>query len=590
MKAPLLAAAAAILARTPPLRRAQSPSTSPQGASWMRYPAISPDGKTIAFTYKGDIYKVSSAGGTAAPVTTHTANDFMPVWSHDGKQIAFASDRYGNNDIYVISADGGEAKRLTFHSSNELPFSFTADDKGIIYGAARQDASANRQFPTGALPELYTVPAAGGRPIQILTTPAENVKPSRDGAFLIYEDKKGQENQWRKHHTSAVARDIWIYDVEGRHAQTAHDLRRRRSQSRLRRRRQVVLLPERRERHVQRAQEDHRRRGGREVAAAHVLQGCTRPLPEHVEHRHARVRIRRTDLHDGRIGRVAEESRHRRLRRQQGEQRTHRRREQRREWTRRVAHGKEVAFTYRGDVFVNSVEGGGTKRITTTPETETGIEFGPDGKSLIYASERDGKWAIYEARRTRDAEPYFFASTVVKEAPVISNDHQNTHPSYSPDGKELAYLEDRNTLKVMNLATKATRTLLTDKELFGGDHNFQWSPDSKWIVFDYDVPGIAPGEVGLVQADGKGKVVNLTQERIQRRARQVDLRRQGAVVVLESRRAQVGRADRADAERRLRDVLRSRRVGALPSHEGRVRARERGGREDRQDERRIQQS
>ena len=191
---------------------AQSPSTSPQGASWMRYPAISPDGKTIVFTFKGDLYKVSSAGGTAMPITTHTANDYMPVWSHDGKQIAFASDRYGNYDIYVISADGGEAKRLTFHSANETPYSFTADDKDIIFGAARQDAASNRQFPTGSQPELYEVPASGGRPIQILTTPAENVKASRDGRLLIYEDRKGGENQWRKHHTSAIARDIWIYD------------------------------------------------------------------------------------------------------------------------------------------------------------------------------------------------------------------------------------------------------------------------------------------------------------------------------------------------------------------------------------------
>ena len=66
MKSALLAAAALLASAAAPAV-AQSPSTSPQGASWMRYPAISPDGKTIAFTYKGDIYKVSSAGGTAAP-------------------------------------------------------------------------------------------------------------------------------------------------------------------------------------------------------------------------------------------------------------------------------------------------------------------------------------------------------------------------------------------------------------------------------------------------------------------------------------------------------------------------------------------
>src|SRR3954470_20749075 len=87
---------------------AQSPSTSVAGASWMRYPAISPDGRTIVFTYKGDLYRVASTGGQAIALTTHPAEDYMPVWSHDGKQIAFASDRYGNFDIFVVPADGGE--------------------------------------------------------------------------------------------------------------------------------------------------------------------------------------------------------------------------------------------------------------------------------------------------------------------------------------------------------------------------------------------------------------------------------------------------------------------------------------------------
>jgi Tol biopolymer transport system component len=174
-------------------------------------------------------------------------------------------------------------------------------------------------------------------------------------------------------------------------------------------------------------------------------------------------------------------------------------------------NGKEVAFTYRGDVFVAGVDGGGTKRITNTPEVERGLEFSPDGKALIYASERGGKWAIYEARRQRAAEPYFYASTVVVEAPVVSNDHQNSSPKYSPDGSAVAYLEDRNTLKTYTVANKQSRTLLTDKELFGNDHYYQWSPDGKWILFDLDVPGIAPGEVGLVRADGSGKVVNLTE-------------------------------------------------------------------------------
>ena len=64
---------------------------------------------------------------------------------------------------------------------DEYPYTFTADDKSIIFGAARQDAALNRQFPTGSQPELYEVAAAGGRPTQLLTTPAENVRTSANG-------------------------------------------------------------------------------------------------------------------------------------------------------------------------------------------------------------------------------------------------------------------------------------------------------------------------------------------------------------------------------------------------------------------------
>ncbi|HCT23454.1 MAG TPA: peptidase S41, partial [Chitinophagaceae bacterium] len=106
-------------------------------ALWMRYPAISPDGKEIVFSYKGDLYKVSSSGGQATPLTMHEAHDYMPVWSHDGKQIAFASDRFGNFDVFVMDANGGEPKRLTYHSAPDYPFDFTKDNQQVLFGSAR---------------------------------------------------------------------------------------------------------------------------------------------------------------------------------------------------------------------------------------------------------------------------------------------------------------------------------------------------------------------------------------------------------------------------------------------------------------------
>src|SRR5512138_1051173 len=95
---------------------------------WLRYPAISPDGKSIVFSYKGDLYKVASTGGEAVPLTLNEAYDYMPVFSHDGKWLAFASDRYGNFDIYIMPSSGGEAKRLTYHSAQDYPYDFTPDN------------------------------------------------------------------------------------------------------------------------------------------------------------------------------------------------------------------------------------------------------------------------------------------------------------------------------------------------------------------------------------------------------------------------------------------------------------------------------
>src|SRR5437764_15409144 len=85
---------------------------------WLRYPAISPDGKTIVFSYKGDLYKVPTSGGDAYPLTIHEAYDYMPLWSHDGKWIGFASDLYGNFGVYIMLSNCGVAKSLKYNVGN----------------------------------------------------------------------------------------------------------------------------------------------------------------------------------------------------------------------------------------------------------------------------------------------------------------------------------------------------------------------------------------------------------------------------------------------------------------------------------------
>jgi Tol biopolymer transport system component len=417
MTSRLLALASVILLGTTSMTAQPAPG-------WLRYPAISPDGKTIVFTYKGDLYRVPAAGGTATPLTAHAAHDFMPVWSRDGKQIAFASDRYGNFDIFVMPAEGGEARRLTYHSAAEYPYTFTPDDQGVVFGTARMDTAANRLFPTGSQPELYQVPAAGGRPVQLLTTPAEDVKFGRGGQLMLYHDKKGGENPWRKHHTSAIARDVWVYDVKaGTHRKLTSFAGEDRSPVFADGDRAFYYLSE---------------ESGSFNVHKMALEGGK---PQQVTS-FKKLPVRFLSLSDSgtlcfgydgdlytmrpggspqkvavAIAADAKANRERVVPVTGGA----------REFA--VApSGKEVAFIARGDVFVASVEGGVTKRVTATPEEERAVGYSPDGKAIVYASERNGRWAIYEARKARGDEPYFYASTLIKEAPLVANVQQNTQP------------------------------------------------------------------------------------------------------------------------------------------------------------------
>jgi len=478
---------------------------------WLRYPSVSPDGKTIAFTYKGDLYKVASSGGAAVQLTQHEAQDFMPVWSHDGKQLAFASDRYGNFDVFSMPAEGGEAVRLTFHSAAEYPYEFSPDDKLVNFGSSRSDLASNRQFPTGSQPELYTVPATGRRVQQLLTTPAEDVKWNKAGTVMLYHDKKGGENPWRKHHVSAIARDIWSWDkTSGNHTKLTSFAGEDRN---------PVFTPD--EKGIYYLSEKsgsfnvYKMDRTNSANATQITSFALHPVRflsvadngtlcfgfngeiytkgEGQEPKKVAISIARDNKNNNERVLIVNNG------------------------VRDLAvspNGKEVAFIFRGEVFVTSVEGGTTKRITNTPEQERSVSFSPDGKSLLYSSERGKSWKIYQTNIVRKEEPYFFTSTLLKEVPVIENNTEAYQPQFSPDGKEIAFIENRITLKVINLATKNVRTLLTNNELFSmgdNDQYFTWSPDSKWLLFDYAEPGFANSEVGMIAADGKGKKINLTE-------------------------------------------------------------------------------
>ena len=482
-----------------------------ESPKWLRYPSISPDGSQIVFTYKGDLYTIPTSGGKANQLTFHEAHDFMPVWSKDGSKIAFASDRYGNFDVYIMSAMGGDAKRLTYHSNDEMPYSFSAEDKTVIFGGVRQDLAEHRQYPTGSQPELYQVAIGGGRVDQVWTLPAEFVQVSSDGSKMIYHDKKGGENEWRKRHQSAITRDIWVYDAASNTHKMITDFSGED--------RNPVFAP-----------------GEKEVYYLTEEKGSFNVQKMSLDNPSQKTVL--TSLKDFPVRFLSISKNGLMSFSYDGELYTLKEGEQPKKvavsiTTQRISNpdsyisinggvremsispdGKEIAFIARGEVFVTSVDGSLTKRITNTPQQERFVQFAPDGKSVVYASERDGKWQIYQTKRTREKdEIFFFASTLLQEEVLVSSDVDNYQPLISPDGKKLAYIEGRRTLKVLDLAAKTSVTLMTPEQLFtmgDGDQYFTWSPDSKWLLAEFN-PTMSNGEVVLLDATGKKAMENLTQ-------------------------------------------------------------------------------
>jgi tricorn protease len=171
-----------------------------------RTPDISPDGKLVALSYLGDIWVVETIGGTARPVTSHPAHDLAPVFSPDGRWIAFSSNRHGSYDVFVVPVQGGRPRRLTFDSATDLVSGWTPDGKNVLFVSTRDTS-----FPPN--PELYTVPVEGGRVRRITVDEGKEGVFSPTGDRLAY--TRGPGLWYRKGYRGSSNDDIWICNADG---------------------------------------------------------------------------------------------------------------------------------------------------------------------------------------------------------------------------------------------------------------------------------------------------------------------------------------------------------------------------------------
>jgi len=478
---------------------------------WLRQSAISPDGKTVAFCYKGDIFTVSTDGGEAKQLTTHTAYDNTPIWSPDSKTIAFASNREGYMDIYVVSANGGAPKRVTTTPSNETPIIFK-DNNTILFTTNIRPSASSVQFPGSTFSQVYSISIdKTGTPRMVSSLPMEHISISKDGNTWLYNDKKGYEDKWRKHHTSSITRDIWAWN-EAKNKYTK------------------ITSFNGEDRDPVWGDNNEFYYLSEENGSFNIHKGTIGAEDSNGLFTSNKTSIALTNFKDHPVRFLSRSNNGILCFSFNGELYTLKEGEQPKkidisittdcldkELIRQTLtsyptdfsvspDGKEIAFIVHGDVYVTTSDYNTTRQITDTPGQERTVSFSPDGKSVIYDSERNGLWQIYQTKIEDKEGKSIVRAKSLKEENLTNNDATSFQPSVSPDGKKVAYLENRTTLRVLDIKSKKIVTALDGKFNYSysdGDQSFQWSPDSKWLLSNYiGIGGWNNPDIALVKADG----------------------------------------------------------------------------------------
>ena len=484
---------------------------------WLRKNAISPDGEQIAFTYKGNIYVVDTDGGHARQITTNPAYDTDPMWSPDGGSIIFASYRNKSKDIYSVPVEGGAPTRLTSHPGNETPMT-VLENGNIIFSANIQQDAQYGDFPGGT--QVYMVGKEGGRPEMVSALQISNMSVRADGTVL-YEDYKGYEDPLRKHHTSSVTRDIWMYqppaDKTGGFRIDENGTFKKVSTFNGEDRNPVFTADG--DSYYYLCEQD----GTLNIYS----NGTTVNNPKQITfHKGNPVRYLSISdngtlcySYDGELYTIKDGGQPEKVAIQITTDQIEKDIEIQTltSGATRMAispEGKEVAITVRGDVFVTSIDYKTTQRITNTPEQERGLTFSKDGRTLYYAAERNGHWGIWKTSLTEKNDKMFTYAVKMEEEMVTRPGETCFQPQVSPDGKLLAYLKDRTAIAVMDLKSGKEKIVLdrmVNYSYTDGDQAYEWSPDSRYILCNYQANGGWNNEDIAVIDVKSGEITDLTE-------------------------------------------------------------------------------
>jgi Tol biopolymer transport system component/C-terminal processing protease CtpA/Prc len=435
-------------------------------------PSLSPDGAEIAFVSGGDIWTVPATGGTAGLLITDPATEGRPLFSPDGRGLAFTSNRNGATNIYVMALATGQIRRLTTSDASERLDAWSRDGKWIYFTSAANDIAAQS--------DIFRVAATGGTPLEISRERylnEFNAAPSPDGATLALMAKGRSGGEWwRNGHAHIDEAELWLKPVSETGAyrrllgasskrlwpmwsadgQTLFFMSDEGGVENLWR---LGLEPGARPRAITTFTD------GRVLFPSISLEGRAIVFEREFE-------IWRLDMATGAVAKVPVALRGAPA--AAGERRLN---ETSFQALALSPDGRKVALITRGEVFAASTrDGGAAQRVTDTPGPESSPVWSPDSRRLAYVSERGLGSRIVEYDFATGTERFLTDAAGYDWAPV-----------YAPDGKSLAYVRGRDELRVISLGggDPPRAGTLVFKGALGRRQGSRptWSPDSKWLAF-----------------------------------------------------------------------------------------------------------
>ena len=463
-----------------------------------RTPDISPDGKTVAFSYLGDIWTVPSVGGVARPVTMHEAHDLNPVFSPDGKSLAFSSNRHGSYDVFVSPAVGGRPKRLTFDSGHDTVTGWTPDGKGIVFTSTRSTA-----YPYNA--ECYVVPVEGGAERKLTLFEGKEAHFAPTGTQVAF--VRGPGLWYRRGYRGSSNDEIWLSNADGTSPRrfTTFD-----GQDG-----SPMWSPDGRT--IYYVSEEGSTRGCANIVSRPVGgSGAPTRLTTHADDTVRRARISANgewivyelgaDLYvvgtrGGTPRRLAIEVN------ADDKANTERAVTYTRDATEFALSPEEdhAVISVHGELFLTRLpDGGRATRLTDHPAYDHGASFSPDGKSILFASDRSGVEDLYLLEPDDAEHPELTKAHAFKVKQLTKTPEAESGARFAPKGDRIGFLRSGK-LWTMKPDGTEQKVLVDMPQVF----DFEWSPDAKHVVFAR-MDGSFASEVYIAPTDGSEPPRNVT--------------------------------------------------------------------------------